>query len=53
MNVERSSDSSKCRGDPGVLGDPRTRIQFLHTGRQKHPNYSTWVPDSYGHQGGR
>ena len=53
MNVERSSDLWKCRGDPGVLGDPRTRIPFLHTGGQERPNCPSSDVGSHGHRGGR
>jgi len=52
-DYERSFDLSKCRGAPGVLGDPHSRIPFLHTGGQEHPNGPNYDVDSYGYRGGR
>ena len=43
----------KCRRDPGVLGDPRKRIQFLHTGRQERPNCPDSDAGSYSRRRGR
>jgi hypothetical protein len=48
-----SPNSLKSRGDPGVLSDPHTRIQFLYTGGQERPNCTTWASSSYGRRGGR
>ena len=51
--IQRSPTSWQCRGDSGVLGDARTRIQFLHTGGQERPNCPSYDSSSYGCRGGR